>query len=73
MPPVAKDAPDRVRILQRKLYRAATQARSRRSHALMDKVHHRHVLGRAFEEVARCRRTRVFLALLNRDTVPRTR
>jgi RNA-directed DNA polymerase len=42
---------DPVRDLQRKLYRAAKQSRSRRFHALFDKVHRRDVLGRAWEEV----------------------
>jgi RNA-directed DNA polymerase len=55
MPTVANDAPDKVRILRRKLYRAAKQARGRRFHALFDKVHRRDVLRRAFEEVARNR------------------
>lgn len=41
--------------LQRKLYRAAKQSRSRRFHALFDKVHRRDVLGRAWQEVARKR------------------
>jgi RNA-directed DNA polymerase len=53
MPAVANDAHDKVRVLQRKLYRAAKQTRSRRFHALHDKVHRRDVLQRAFEEVAR--------------------
>jgi RNA-directed DNA polymerase len=53
MPIAANDAQDRVRVLQRKLYRAAKQARGRRFHALFDKVHRRDVLQRAFEEVAR--------------------
>jgi RNA-directed DNA polymerase len=53
MPNLANDAPDKVRVLQRKLYRAAEQARGRRFHALFDKVHRRDVLERAFEEVAR--------------------
>ncbi len=53
MPIMANDAPDKVRVLQRKLYRAAKQARGRRFHALFDKVHRRDVLQRAFEEVAR--------------------
>jgi RNA-directed DNA polymerase len=53
MPIAANDAPDKVRVLQRKLYRAAKQARGRRFHALMDEVHRRDVLERAFEEVAR--------------------
>jgi RNA-directed DNA polymerase len=42
-----------VASLQRKLYRAAKQSRSRRFHALFDKVHRRDVLWRAWVEVAR--------------------
>ena len=53
MPSMANDAPDKVRSLQRKLYRAAKQARGRRFHALFDKVYRRDVLERAFEVVAR--------------------
>ncbi len=53
MPSSANDARDKVRVLQRKLYRAAKQARGRRFHALIDKVRRRDVLERAFEEVAR--------------------
>ena len=53
MPTVANDTPDKVRLLQRKLYRAAKQNRARRFHALYDKVHRRDVLERAFETVAR--------------------
>jgi RNA-directed DNA polymerase len=53
MPTAANDAHDKVRGLQRKLYRAAKQSRSRRFHALHDKVCRRDVLERAFEEVAR--------------------
>jgi hypothetical protein len=34
MPIVANDAQDKVRVLQRKLYRAAKQQRGRRFHAL---------------------------------------
>lgn len=44
---------DPVRGLQRKLYRAAKQCRSRRFHALYDKVHRRDILWRAWVEVAR--------------------
>jgi RNA-directed DNA polymerase len=55
MPTMANDAPDKVWVLQRKLYRAAKQSRGRRFHALHDKVHRRDVLERAFEEVARNR------------------
>jgi RNA-directed DNA polymerase len=43
---------DPVRALQRKLYRAAKQCRSRRFHALYDKVLRRDVLWRAWAEVA---------------------
>jgi hypothetical protein len=53
MPIRANDTPDSVRVLQRKLYRAAKQSRSRRFHALYDKVYRRDVLERAFDEVAR--------------------
>jgi RNA-directed DNA polymerase len=53
MPARANDTPDSVRVLQRKLYRAAKQSRSRRFHALYDKVYRRDVLERAFDEVAR--------------------
>jgi RNA-directed DNA polymerase len=42
-----------VASLQRKLYRAAKQSRSRRFHALFDKVHRRDFLWRAWVEVAR--------------------
>ncbi len=49
---VANDAPDKVRVFQRKLYRAAKQRRGRRFHALFDKVHRRDVLERAWREVA---------------------
>ena len=44
---------DPVRALQRKLYRAAKQSRSRRFHALFDKVHRKDVLWAAWSEVAR--------------------
>jgi hypothetical protein len=44
---------DPVRALQWKLYRAAKQSRSRRFHALYDKVCRRDVLNRAWLEVAR--------------------
>lgn len=53
MPTRANDTPDSVRVLQRKLYRAAKQSGSRRFHALFDKVYRRDVLERAFDEVAR--------------------
>ncbi|MCA1678039.1 MAG: group II intron reverse transcriptase/maturase [Actinobacteria bacterium] len=52
MPSLANDAQDKVRVLQRKLYRAAEQQRGRRFHALYDKVHRRDVLERAWKEVA---------------------
>src|SRR6266542_1438786 len=42
---------DRVRELQRALYRAAKADPERRFHALYDKVHRRDVLGRAWESV----------------------
>ena len=44
---------DPVRALQWKLYRAAKQSRSRRFHALYDKICRRDVLNRAWLEVAR--------------------
>ena len=53
MPCGANDTQDSVRVLQRKLYRAAKQGRSRRFHALYDKVYRRDVLECAFNEVAR--------------------
>jgi len=61
MPERANDVPmgktampsDPVRALQWKLYRAAKQSRSRRFHALYDKVCRRDVLNRAWLEVAR--------------------
>jgi RNA-directed DNA polymerase len=53
MPSRANDTQDNVRVLQRKLYRAAKQSRSRRFHALYGKVYRRDVLERAFDEVAR--------------------
>jgi RNA-directed DNA polymerase len=46
---------DPVRVLQHKLYRAAKQSRSRRFHALFDKVHRKDVLWAAWLEVARNR------------------
>ena len=52
MPTMANDALDKVRPLQRRLYRAAKQGRARRFHALFDKVHRRDVLERAWSEVA---------------------
>jgi RNA-directed DNA polymerase len=61
MPERANDVPggtaavplNPVRALQWKLYRAAKQSRSRRFHALYDKVCRRDVLTRAWLEVAR--------------------
>jgi RNA-directed DNA polymerase len=50
---VEAETPDPVRALQRKLFRAAKQCRSRRFHALYDKVHRRDVLCRAWAEVSR--------------------
>jgi RNA-directed DNA polymerase len=52
MPITANDARDKVRVFQRKLYRAAKQQRGRRFHALYDKIHRRDVLERAWKEVA---------------------
>jgi RNA-directed DNA polymerase len=52
MPIVANDAQDKVRVLQRKLYRAAKQQCGRRFHALYDKIYRRDVLERAWQEVA---------------------
>jgi hypothetical protein len=46
---------DPVRVLQHKLYRAAKQSRSRRFHALFDKVHRKDVLWAAWSDVARNR------------------
>ncbi len=53
MPARANDTHDRVRSLQRKLYRAAKHNGARRFHALYDKVHRRDVLERAWREVER--------------------
>ncbi len=44
---------DAVRILQRKLYRAAKADPGRRFHALYDKVHRRDVIEWAWEQVRR--------------------
>jgi RNA-directed DNA polymerase len=46
-------ADDKIRELQRKLYRAAKADPGRRFHALYDKVHRRDVLERAWELVRR--------------------
>ena len=52
MPEVARTAKqDKVRELQRALYRAAKADPGRRFHALYDKVHRRDVLERAWEQV----------------------
>ena len=47
------ETPDPTRALQRKLYRAAKQSRSRRFHALYDKVHRKDILCRAWDDVRR--------------------
>ena len=52
---VARTADDKVRELQRTLYRAAKADPGRRFHALYDKVHRRDVLERAWEQVRRNR------------------
>jgi hypothetical protein len=52
MPRSANDAHDKVRVFQRKLYRAAKQQPGRRFHALYDKIHRKDVLERAWKEVA---------------------
>jgi len=52
---VASPADDKIRELQRKLYRAAKADPGRRFHALYDKVHRRDVLERAWELVRRNR------------------
>lgn len=51
----ASTTDDKVRELQRTLYRAAKADPGRRFHALYDKVHRRDVLGRAWEQVRRNR------------------
>jgi RNA-directed DNA polymerase len=52
MPRSANDAQDKVRVFQRKLYRAAKLQPGRRFHALYDKIHRKDVLERACKEVA---------------------
>ncbi len=52
---VARTADDKVQELQRTLYRAAKADPGRRFHALYDKVHHRDVLEKAWEQVRRNR------------------
>ena len=49
--PVANDTPDKVRQLQRTLYRAAKASPARRFHALYDKVFRQDILERAWQEV----------------------
>jgi RNA-directed DNA polymerase len=72
---VATPADDKVRELQRKLYRAAKAEPGRRFHALYDKVHRRDVLERAWELVRRnggaAGIDRVTLAEVERYGVPR--
>jgi RNA-directed DNA polymerase len=52
---MTESEPDPASVLRRKLYRAAKQSRSRRFHALYDKLLRRDILERAFTEVARNR------------------
>jgi len=52
---MTESEPDPASVLRRKLYRAAKQSRSRRFHALYDKVLRRDIMERAFTEVARNR------------------
>lgn len=51
MPDKANDSRDKVRLLQRALYRAAKRSPRRRFHALYDKVYRWDVLERAWREV----------------------
>lgn len=51
MPEKAKDARDKVRDLQIKLYLAAKRSKNRRFHALYDRVYRRDILERAWREV----------------------
>lgn len=73
--PVAIPAEDKIRELQRKLYRAAKADPGRRFHALYDKVHRRDVLERAWWLVRRndgaAGIDRITLAAVERYGVPR--
>ena len=51
MPEKAKDAQEKVRDLQIKLYLAAKRSKDRRFHALYDRVYRRDILERAWREV----------------------